>query len=767
MGRLPSSELEAALIFDGMALLQSLMSAGCTTFGDLAQKQRAKKIVQELMLYLTGTSKSGDKIVTDLSTHSQTAQTQQTAPEAAEVESQADSKQIQARKRLSNLELATLDMVFISSNRKPEKTVIERTAKALKLHVDEDQRTWKCNDKTDVRSGEFARSGTDRQKTTEGTLEKFYLKTTSKEAILQQASSSSFGVFVGDPKKINSMSNIFIDFYNGASKATIERSRETINSGLMLTSSSTVSVTASCDGQLSTSEGCIPIDPDSSDDGFDGAPPDHPSPLYFVYDCEGTGGSVYKDHILEDAAVLQTLPDNVRVTQPTHFHSLIYTSRRIAAPEGCIPIDPDSSDDGFDGAPPDHPSPLYFVYDCEGTGGSVYKDHILEDAGVLQTLPDNVRVTANTFPFLDLYIQKNSSSSFLDWCLGHSGSLPGIFLPWRPSGHVTTHSADGVAFLCCGKCCIQNSRFSRYDNCKQIESTVAQKVAAEEELERLERSLEEKTVQIQQQEEKVNQLNEQYNKFKSLLEQKHSPDHGSVIIKKSILLISELINGRNLEELLFADAHNNETFTIQTFEKHVEARQYSTMVSPTAHRGLRQFHAGDPVLARNYGKGEKWMPGVITEVLGSRHYMVEVSGKLWKRHVDQLLSRAVSDHSNSPSSIDDYSMPLQLASPVDVSDEVVPLPSGSHTATADESQLTSTSERSESPLPGASCSVIDNDNVTVVPPILLSGIPDTSSMLEKPSYSDKVATPPCLERCYPVRVNRGLPSHLRGYELKC
>ncbi len=54
VGRLPLSEPEAALIFDGMALLQSSMSAGCTTFGDLAQKQRAKRIVQELMLHLTG-----------------------------------------------------------------------------------------------------------------------------------------------------------------------------------------------------------------------------------------------------------------------------------------------------------------------------------------------------------------------------------------------------------------------------------------------------------------------------------------------------------------------------------------------------------------------------------------------------------------------------------------------------------------------------------------------------------------------------------------
>ena len=40
-------------------------------------------------------------------------------------------------------------------------------------------------------------------------------------------------------------------------------------------------------------------------------------------------------------------------------------------------------------------------------------------------------------------------------------------------------------------------------------------------------------------------------------------------------------------------------------EKHFEARQYSTMLSCTAHRGLRQFNAGDTVLARNYGRGEK------------------------------------------------------------------------------------------------------------------------------------------------------------------
>ena len=105
-------------------------------------------------------------------------------------------------------------------------------------------------------------------------------------------------------------------------------------------------------------------------------------------------------------------------------------------------------------------------------------------------------------------------------------------------------------------------------------------------------------------------------------------------------------------------------------------------------------------------------------------------------------------------------MPLQLALPMDFSDEVVPLTSGSHTATADESQLISTSKHSESPLPRVSSSFTDSDNVTGVPPVLLSETPDTSSMLDKPSYSDKVATPPCSERRYPVRVNRGLPSSL-------
>ena len=56
------------------------------------------------------------------------------------------------------------------------------------------------------------------------------------------------------------------------------------------------------------------------------------SPLYFLYDWKGTGGSIYKDHTVEIAAVLQPLNNNVDTHLEKSFHSLVNTSKRIAAP---------------------------------------------------------------------------------------------------------------------------------------------------------------------------------------------------------------------------------------------------------------------------------------------------------------------------------------------------------------------------------------------------------------------------------------------------
>ena len=156
---------------------------------------------------------------------------------------------------------------------------------------------------------------------------------------------------------------------------------------------------------------------------------------------------------------------------------------------------------------------------------------------------------------------------------------------------------------------------------------------------------------------------------------------------------------------------------IPSVEKHVEARQYISMVNRTAKRGLRHFHGGDAVLARIYGRGERWIPAVITEVLGSRHYMDEVCGKLWKRHVDQLLRLPIDDThpANSPA-IQRHFVPNDMTSLVGQPVEIVPdsfsqgipVPTA---AVSDEPHLMDSREPcfTEGSITSSSCPVQDKD----------------------------------------------------------
>ena len=73
-----------------------------------------------------------------------------------------------------------------------------------------------------------------------------------------------------------------------------------------------------------------------------------------------------------------------------------------------------------------------------------------------------------------------------------------------------------------------------------------------------------------------------------------------------------------------------------SLRKHVEHKQSYT-VDRTSQKSLRKFHVGDSVMARNYARGDKWMHGIVIEVVGSRHYIVDVQGRKWKRHVDQII----------------------------------------------------------------------------------------------------------------------------------
>ncbi|XP_037928846.1 uncharacterized protein K02A2.6-like [Teleopsis dalmanni] len=92
---------------------------------------------------------------------------------------------------------------------------------------------------------------------------------------------------------------------------------------------------------------------------------------------------------------------------------------------------------------------------------------------------------------------------------------------------------------------------------------------------------------------------------------------------------AELLHGRPVRTLLS-----------QLFEsprKHLEASKRKM-----------KFSLKQPVFARNYARGEKWIKGVIVKQLGKMVYRVNTSFGYIKRHVNQLKTRSSSDLSSQP-----------------------------------------------------------------------------------------------------------------------
>ena len=141
-------------------------------------------------------------------------------------------------------------------------------------------------------------------------------------------------------------------------------------------------------------------------------------------------------------------------------------------------------------------------------------------------------------------------------------------------------------------------------------------------------------------------------------------------------------------------------------QRHVENKQNS-VAERTANRHLRQFQKGDSVMVRNYGKGEKWLPGKISEVLGTRNYMVQTGGQMWKRHVDQVLkSQVEAQRDMLPDAVSNESVPTVIQDtvpPPDVTaNPAVPDVTPS-TSSIPEEIVTQTTE-SSAPLPVAPAS---------------------------------------------------------------
>ena len=71
------------------------------------------------------------------------------------------------------------------------------------------------------------------------------------------------------------------------------------------------------------------------------------------------------------------------------------------------------------------------------------------------------------------------------------------------------------------------------------------------------------------------------------------------------------------------------------------------------------------VFVRNFGKGAKWIPGVIAGTVSPRNYDVQVGDVVWKRHEEQLRPRYIPTAQNTESKQSEHQQPERdLFSPV-------------------------------------------------------------------------------------------------------
>jgi len=54
-----------------------------------------------------------------------------------------------------------------------------------------------------------------------------------------------------------------------------------------------------------------------------------------------------------------------------------------------------------------------------------------------------------------------------------------------------------------------------------------------------------------------------------------------------------------------------------------------------------KFKQGQAVFALNFGKGPKWLPGIVLKALSPRNYEIQVYDTVWKRHDTQIWDRFI------------------------------------------------------------------------------------------------------------------------------
>ncbi|XP_037944430.1 uncharacterized protein LOC119677231 [Teleopsis dalmanni] len=123
---------------------------------------------------------------------------------------------------------------------------------------------------------------------------------------------------------------------------------------------------------------------------------------------------------------------------------------------------------------------------------------------------------------------------------------------------------------------------------------------------------------------------------------------------------AEILMRRKLKTLL-DHLHPSDDNT----QKQLNSDEYSKQIKP-----VRSFQCSKSVWYRNFGRGEKWMPGIIQST-GDRNYKIQSNSNILSRHIDQLHKRV----SETPTSLESNITPVtvtSVAQPEEQDDQVSP-----------------------------------------------------------------------------------------------
>ena len=126
-------------------------------------------------------------------------------------------------------------------------------------------------------------------------------------------------------------------------------------------------------------------------------------------------------------------------------------------------------------------------------------------------------------------------------------------------------------------------------------------------------------------------------------------------------------------------------------EDRVHQKQQEQKRNHDRHTRLREFTVGQAVLVRNLRDGPNWLVGSVVKKCGPVNYEVEVEGRVWKRHADQLMeykgqpvppgsladgSPAVAAHAEVVPELVGGDVEVELAEGPDMEVETPPAPEG-------------------------------------------------------------------------------------------